>query len=428
MSSARAFERFAHGGELRGGSIGERLRREPLARGGLLHLQAVLVHARDEQGLAPVQPHESLDRIGRDAFVGMPDVRRAVGVGDRGGDVETLAHARRPRAFSQRLENADLGSRIRAPRRLERSPRKSPARAASSRLSASVSRVAARIRPTTRRSPRARRGDDAVLGRARRASRRARDGTPRRRSAAAASTASASLWTPRRSASWQVARCVEFDQRADSRPLRIEPRKRLAHRSVARRAASATSSGAGRAPGRPEPGDDLADLGRRERPRAEPPAARTDGRQHLPRPVRDDQDQRTRRRLLDHLQQRIGAGAIEIVGAVDDGDAPAAEAPPTCWKTPKRARTSSTRISREEVLRFGIPLAPEQREIGMRHRGELPRRRMIGRRREVARLAHARAARSGWASTKRAKRQASVALPIPSRPPISQACARRPFR
>ena len=35
---------------------------------------------------------------------------------------------------------------------------------------------------------------------------------------------------------------------------------------------------------------------------------------------------------------------------------------------------------------------------------------------------------SGWASTKRAKRQASVALPIPSRPPISQAWASRPSR
>jgi hypothetical protein len=92
-------QRLAHGGELRGGSIGKRLRREPLARGGLLHFQAVLVHAGDEQSLAPVQPHETLDRIGGDALVGMPDVRRAVGVGNRGGDVETLAHARSRRAF-----------------------------------------------------------------------------------------------------------------------------------------------------------------------------------------------------------------------------------------------------------------------------------------------------------------------------------------
>ena len=47
-------------------------------------------------------------------------------------------------------------------------------------------------------------------------------------------------------------------------------------------------------------------------------------RQHLRRPVRHDQEQRARRRLLDHLQQRVGAGAVEVLGAVDDADAVAA--------------------------------------------------------------------------------------------------------
>ena len=93
MSSARAFEQLAHRLELRGGAVGERLRRQPLARRGLLHLQAVLVHAGDEQRLAPVEPHEPLDRVGGDALIGVADVRRAVGVGDRGGDVETCSCA-----------------------------------------------------------------------------------------------------------------------------------------------------------------------------------------------------------------------------------------------------------------------------------------------------------------------------------------------
>ena len=35
---------------------------------------------------------------------------------------------------------------------------------------------------------------------------------------------------------------------------------------------------------------------------------------------------------------------------------------------------------------------------------------------------------SGWASRKRARRQASVALPIPSGPPMSMACGSRPRR
>jgi hypothetical protein len=68
------------------------------AHGGLLNFEAVLVEAGDKQRVAPVEAHESLDRIGRYAFVGVADMRRAIGVGDRRGDVEA-AHARRPRSF-----------------------------------------------------------------------------------------------------------------------------------------------------------------------------------------------------------------------------------------------------------------------------------------------------------------------------------------
>ena len=48
-------------------------------------------HAGDEQHVAAVEPHESGDRVRRDALIGVADMRRAIGVGDRGGDVETLA-------------------------------------------------------------------------------------------------------------------------------------------------------------------------------------------------------------------------------------------------------------------------------------------------------------------------------------------------
>ena len=95
-------QQLAHRLELGRDAIDERLRRHALARRGLLNLEAVLVHAGDEQRLAPVEAHEPLDRIGRDALVGVADMRRAIGVGDRRGDVEA-AHARRPRAnFARR--------------------------------------------------------------------------------------------------------------------------------------------------------------------------------------------------------------------------------------------------------------------------------------------------------------------------------------
>ena len=84
----------------------------------------------------------------------------------------------------------------------------------------------------------------------------------------------------------------------------------------ARLAASAIASRLDFAPGRPERADDsLDDFGCRQGLEPQPPAARADGRQHLPWPVRDDKDQRAVRRLLDHLQQRVGAAAIEILGA-----------------------------------------------------------------------------------------------------------------
>ena len=61
--------------------------RNALGRGGLGHLQAVLVGAGQEAHVEAVEPLEPGDRVGGDVLVGVPDVRRAVGVGDRGGDV-----------------------------------------------------------------------------------------------------------------------------------------------------------------------------------------------------------------------------------------------------------------------------------------------------------------------------------------------------
>ena len=48
----------------------------------------MLVHAGDEQHVAPVEPAEAREGVGRDALVGMADMGRAIGVGNGGGDIK----------------------------------------------------------------------------------------------------------------------------------------------------------------------------------------------------------------------------------------------------------------------------------------------------------------------------------------------------
>ena len=64
----------------------------PSRGGGLGHLQAVLVGAGQEAHVEAVEPLEPGDRVGGDVLVGVSDVRIAIRVGDRGRDVEGLAH------------------------------------------------------------------------------------------------------------------------------------------------------------------------------------------------------------------------------------------------------------------------------------------------------------------------------------------------
>ena len=77
----------AHGAELRRVLVGERARRNSFLGGGLRHLQAVLVDAGEEEDVVAVEPLEARDRVGRDRLIGVADMRRAVRVGNRGGDV-----------------------------------------------------------------------------------------------------------------------------------------------------------------------------------------------------------------------------------------------------------------------------------------------------------------------------------------------------
>ena len=55
--------------------------RNALGGGRLGHLQSVLVGAGEEPHVEAVEPLEPRDRVGGDVFVGVPDVRCAVGVG-----------------------------------------------------------------------------------------------------------------------------------------------------------------------------------------------------------------------------------------------------------------------------------------------------------------------------------------------------------
>ena len=60
----------------------------------LRHFQPMLVGAGLEADVAALRALEARDRVGGNRFIGMADMRRAVGVADRGGDVEGLGHVR----------------------------------------------------------------------------------------------------------------------------------------------------------------------------------------------------------------------------------------------------------------------------------------------------------------------------------------------
>ena len=79
-------QRLAHALELRGGAVGELLRRQPLALGGALHFLAVLVHSGDEQHVVTIEPLPTRESVDGDALIGVADMGRAIRVGNGRGD------------------------------------------------------------------------------------------------------------------------------------------------------------------------------------------------------------------------------------------------------------------------------------------------------------------------------------------------------
>ncbi len=83
----RRVEGSSQRSELSCGAIRELLRCDAITTGGLLHLLAVLVHARDEKNVIAVKPLEPRNRVGCYALVGVTDMRGTVGVRNSGCDV-----------------------------------------------------------------------------------------------------------------------------------------------------------------------------------------------------------------------------------------------------------------------------------------------------------------------------------------------------
>src|SRR5581483_3147996 len=73
---------------------------------GLDHLQTVFVGAGQEEYVLAVEPLKARQRIGCNRFIGVADMRRAIGIGDRGCDVERVFGG-----LSMSLGGRSLGSR-----------------------------------------------------------------------------------------------------------------------------------------------------------------------------------------------------------------------------------------------------------------------------------------------------------------------------
>ena len=115
------------------------------------------------------------------------------------------------------------------------------------------------------------------------------------------------------------------------------------------------------------------------------------------------QQQRAWRRLLENLQQRIGAFALQVVDRVDNGDAPAALAG---GRAEKRHRAPHVVDADHGVELAGLFVdhALEHQEVALRLRGDAAGNRIVRFDRERVRFFTAGACGSGCASTKRASR------------------------
>ena len=126
---------------------------------------------------------------------------------------------------------------------------------------------------------------------------------------------------------------------------------------------------AGGGPRRSERRHELADVRRRQGFEKDFLAARTQRGEHTARPVRDDQKQRARRRLLDEFQKRIGTVRVEVLGAIENADPVAAPPRRLLEHVDGTADILDPDFGKEPFVLF-IALAAQENEIGMRYRDD----------------------------------------------------------
>jgi hypothetical protein len=89
----RAVHALDHGAKTQHVAVDQLTRRETFLGRGLLNFLAVLVRAGEKEHIIAVKTHEAGDCIRRNGFICMPDVRRAVRIGNRRRNIEsTFCH------------------------------------------------------------------------------------------------------------------------------------------------------------------------------------------------------------------------------------------------------------------------------------------------------------------------------------------------
>ena len=285
-------------------------------------------------------------------------MRRAVRIGDRGGDVEfrlsVIAVSPSVRAACN-VAAAGVGRTAashsgRAGERHEDRQDELPAVevvvprpraeecAAFSHSSAQLASGTAAGRGVRRRPARARR---APGGRAsREAGRGSRDRRRRRRARATLSAKACiaptsivrQLGEQRAQARGRVSIAVLLDEQDG------------AAQAAARRARAASATSSSSAASAPAPHRRLRSRPAASGARSSRAAARADRRQQPARRVADEQEQRARRRLLEDLQEGVGGVRVHVVGRIDDGDRASPLRPPV---EPKKRDGAPDLVDRE---------------------------------------------------------------------------------
>ena len=115
------------------------------------------------------------------------------------------------------------------------------------------------------------------------------------------------------------------------------------------------------------------------------------------------QQQGAARRLLQNLEQCIGAGGVQFIDRVDDGDAPAALPGGRSEERHRPAHVIDLDVL-AQLAGFFVDRALQHQEVALRLRGDAPRHRMLGVDVSEVALRTGGGRGSGWARTKRAMR------------------------